>query len=187
MNKPLRLLLALLFTLTGALQAAAQDDEAPKDFTILEARQIVRYKATSDKDLPARFNGQRPYAISVCRDLANTVKVREELIQRLAKIRMLDQVVFEWFDVLNAESFVVDIGNKVPVGIAQAALAAAGNHMKDMPVVLMISTQGDFDDVQRIYLGSRVPKDTKQLTNEKLAALLKPGLTRQQFLKIATE
>lgn len=186
MEKPVLLFFVAVFALTGFLRAATQDD-GPKDFTILEARQIVRYKAANDTDLPARFNGQRPFAVSVARDLANTVKVREDLIQRLAQIRMLDQVVFEWFDVQDAKAFVVDIGNKVPVGVAQAALAAAGNHMKDMPVVLLISTQGDFDDVQRVYLGSRVPGGAKPLTEQKLAALLKPGITRLQFLRIATE
>src|SRR5690349_4524912 len=120
MNKAACVLLALFFPLTCLVHA--EEDKGPREFTILEARQIVRYKMENDKDLPARFNGKRPYAISICRNIANTIAVRQDLIVRLDQLRQLDQVVFEWFDLNEAKAFVIDIGSKVPVGIAQAAL-----------------------------------------------------------------
>ena len=150
---------------------------------------MISSTASGNPDLPTAFNGGASFVVSINRFLPGSRALRADLVQRLREAKLLDRVVFEWFgdERLKPQTCELHIGRRVPVAMAQAALRACTDRAR-VPVVFALSEEdGDFGSTQRVYIGALVASGKDPIKPEQLRALLKEGLTQEEFLKIARE
>jgi hypothetical protein len=177
--------LALVIPATATGTAVAQDLREPPGF--LGVEQVVCYEAKvrlrADQEgvVLRRFNEGRPYAISINRHLPDA---RARLVRDLAGRGRLRSVVFERFGTEVPGRLNILIGSEVPIEVAQSAIAAyaAGS---ELPVsIAAMAEDAGHNDTHRIYVGGLCDLGGAPMRPEKIQALLDPGLTREQMVKL---
>jgi hypothetical protein len=160
----------------------AQPEVSP-DLTEVETIMVTR---TDGQLLPFRFNSGRPFVVSINSGVPGARAARGAFVSILARNRLLDKVVFEWFGPKTPETLEIEIGSKVPVEMAQAAVRLFCRRV-DMPVVISVDTEdGVFGNTQRIYIGGLVASGKPPTNRDRIDALLREGISQEDFLAIAS-
>ncbi|MGD0199165.1 MAG: hypothetical protein ABSD27_00285 [Bryobacteraceae bacterium] len=141
---------------------------------------------TPGEALAFRFNSGRPFVVSINSGVPGARAARGAFVSILARNRLLDKVVFEWFGPKNPEAVEIEIGSKVPVEMAQAAVRVFGRR-DDIPVVVSVDTEDrQFGNTQRIYIGGLVATGKPPTSRDRMDALLRQGISQQDFRAIAS-
>lgn len=157
--------------------------EIDRDLTEVETIASTR---TPGEALAFRFNSGRPFVVSINSGVPGARAARAAFVSILARNRLLDKVVFEWFGPRTPKALEIEIGSKVPVEMAQAAVRAFCRRV-DMPVVVSVNTQdGQFGNTQRIYVGGLVATGKPPTSRDRIDALLREGISQEDFRAIAS-
>jgi hypothetical protein len=160
----------------------AQSEVSP-DLT--EVGMIVSTR-TPGQALAFRFNFGKLFVVSINSGVPGARAARDALAGILARNRLLDKVVFEWFGPKTPETLEIEIGSKVPVEMAQAVVRVFCRR-EDMPVVISVDTEdGQFGNTQRIYIGGLVASGKPPTRRDRIDALLREGISQQDFRAIAS-
>ena len=133
------------------------------------------------------FNQGRPYAISINEQLPGAKSSRAKFAKALEAQKYLDLVVFEWFGKKPPKRLNIMIGNKVPVHIAQAAIAVFAVD-SNIPVYLCLMRKDEaLGSTRCIYVGALVDCGEDAFKPEQLRELIKPGLSQERFAEMLTK
>jgi hypothetical protein len=158
----------------------------------LDDGESVNIRLADDKKLPARFNHDKLFLISVNRVIPDAAVVRDELARLLAARGVLDQILFHSFGSAKPETVEVGIGKRVPVEVAQAVVKALAGR-ENLPVTVYVYKDDTisvenrrlyFAYTQRVIIGVINKPRGKPLSKEKAEALLVEGMTRERFFKL---
>ena len=130
------------------------------------------------------FNEGRQYAIAVNKHFPNAKEAKGKMESALGKQKLLDQIVFKWFGKEPPTKLNLLVGNKVPVEMAQAVVAAYAARYEVPVYITMMTEDEELDHTRCVYVGAVVDSDIDPVTPEKIKELLKPGLTAEQFAKL---
>lgn len=133
------------------------------------------------------FNEGRRYAVSINEHLPDAKVSRAKLARLLKEQKQLDQVVFEWFGKETPKRLNIVIGDKVPVQIAQAAIAAYAVDAKVPVYIVLKSDDENVGRTYRIFLGSLVDFGNDPLKPEQLRELVKPDLSQERFTELLSK
>lgn len=161
----------------------------------LQEGERVVIKKVDDGKLPARFNYDRPFLISINRGVPDAPSIKGELIKLMSGDGMLDKVLFETFGSEGLTNVEVKIGKRVPVEIAQAVIRVLSGR-ESLPLTVYVykddiitqdNRQHFFAYTQRIIIGSLGERKGKALNKERTEALLREGITQKEFIKLLSE
>ena len=194
MRPTLLKLLAAAWLVASVAQASATQPQAASPHELGDAENVTITKA-GDKELPARFNYGRPFLVSVNRGITGAAGLKSEIVRDVSQAGMLDRVLFESFGTESPARVEVKIGKRVPVEIARAVIRALAGR-RDLAVYVDVYKDDNFKYegrpiyfayTQRVIVGSFGKSKGKPLTGEKAAALLREGVTREEFFKLLSK
>ena len=177
---------AAMLVLLPALALAGDD---PNKTKFEEPEGLLQVKGIGIYSINDRisFSGGRRYGISINEHVSDAKARRAKFAKDLKEQKQLDQVVFDWFGKQPPKRLNIEIGSKVPVQIAQAAITAYGLESK-IPVFIKRCTDDEsLGRTQSIVVGGLVDIDAEALKPEQLRALVKPGLTQEQFVRLLSK
>lgn len=185
---PPPVLLSLVLAAVRTDAAIAQEFHEPPGF--LEVEQIVCYevKIRLRHDREGfdirKFNRGRSYAISINEHLPDARAARAKLARILDEGMQLCKVVSHWFGTEAPKRLNIMIGSEVPVGIAQAALAAYAVEAKLPVYIVLVDEDAGFNETRRVYIGGLVDLGEEPMPPGEIRGLLKPGLTHEELAKL---
>jgi hypothetical protein len=157
--------------------------EVDRDLTEVE---MIASTRTPGQPLAFRFNSDRLFVVSINSGVPGARAARDTFAGILARNRLLDKVVFEWFGPKTPEAVEIKIGSKVPVEVALAAVRVFSRR-EDMPVVISVETQdGQLGNTQRVYIGGLVASGKPPTSRDRIDALLREGISQEDFRAIAS-
>ena len=176
------LLVVLVF---AGFSTCARAQAEPKNVPLED--ESISQNACDDSRLPNRFNSSRPFVISFNEKIPDARPVRAAIVRSLGQKGLLDLIVFEWFGSTEPETIEIKFGAKVPLAVSQSVLKALSRN-KDLKLVLSVSTtNNEFGDMQRVYVGSLVKSGKQPVTPRKLQELLSDDLTLAEFIEMIEE